>query len=107
MPLLVLGVRQDDGAQLLAQSGAVSIRLPRLAERERRFSPSLGRWFEVEYEVTAGSDIVIEDPQVEVQLQEAVAQRAQLLANGATHAAGQDVDPLPVVRLLALDAHAT
>ena len=35
------------------------------------------------------------------------AQRAQMLANGAAHAAGQDVDPLPVVRLFALDAHAT
>jgi hypothetical protein len=36
-----------------------------------------------------------------------VDQRAQLLANGVARAAGQDIDPQPVVRLLALDAHAT
>jgi hypothetical protein len=34
-------------------------------------------------------------------------QRAQLLANGRAHAAGQPVDPLPVVRLFTPDAHAT
>lgn len=34
-------------------------------------------------------------------------QRAQLLANGVARAAGQNIDPLPVVRLFALDAHAT
>lgn len=34
-------------------------------------------------------------------------QRAQLLANGAARAAGQSVDPLPVVRLFTPDAHAT
>ncbi|MGF6975538.1 hypothetical protein QFZ94_003988 [Paraburkholderia sp. JPY465] len=34
-------------------------------------------------------------------------QRAQLLANGVARAAGQDIDPLPVVRLFTLDAHAT
>lgn len=32
-------------------------------------------------------------------------QRAQLLANGETRAAGQDIDPLPVVRLFTPDAH--
>jgi hypothetical protein len=34
-------------------------------------------------------------------------QRAQLLANGAARAAGQSIDPPPVVRLFAPDAHAT
>lgn len=34
-------------------------------------------------------------------------QRAQLLANGAARAAGNDTDPLPVVRLFTPDAHAT
>jgi hypothetical protein len=34
-------------------------------------------------------------------------QRAQLLANGRAHAAGQSLDPLPVVRLFTPDAHAT
>ena len=34
-------------------------------------------------------------------------QRAQLLANGQARASGRNLDPLPVVRLLALDAHAT
>lgn len=34
-------------------------------------------------------------------------QRAQLLAHGQARAAGQNRDPLPVVRLFALDAHAT
>ena len=34
-------------------------------------------------------------------------QRAQLLANGRAHAAGQPVDPLPIVRLFTPDAHAT
>lgn len=34
-------------------------------------------------------------------------QRAQLLAAGAARAAGQDIDPLPVVRLFTPDAHAT
>lgn len=34
-------------------------------------------------------------------------QRAQLLANGQARAAGQDIDPLPVVRLFTPDAHAT
>lgn len=34
-------------------------------------------------------------------------QRAQLLANGAARAAGQSIDPLPVVRLFTPDAHAT
>ncbi|WP_430304925.1 DUF2958 domain-containing protein [Pseudomonas mosselii] len=34
------------------------------------------------------------------------AQRAQLLANGRARAAGQDLDPLPVVRLFTPDAHA-
>jgi len=34
-------------------------------------------------------------------------QRAQLLANGRAHAAGQPLDPLPVVRLFTPDAHAT
>jgi hypothetical protein len=33
-------------------------------------------------------------------------QRAQLLAVGEMRAAGQDVDPLPVVRLFTPDAHA-
>ena len=32
---------------------------------------------------------------------------ARLLANGAAHAAGQNIDPLPVVRLFTPDAHAT
>ena len=34
-------------------------------------------------------------------------QRAQLLANGAARAQGQEIDPLPVVRLFTPDAHAT
>jgi hypothetical protein len=34
-------------------------------------------------------------------------QRAQLLANGAAHAQGEHVDPLPVVKLFTPDAHAT
>lgn len=34
-------------------------------------------------------------------------QRAQLLANGEMRAAGQGIDPLPVVRLFTPDAHAT
>lgn len=34
-------------------------------------------------------------------------QRAQLLANGAARAAGQSIDPLPVVRLFTPDANAT
>ena len=34
-------------------------------------------------------------------------QRAQLLANGQARASGRNLDPLPVVRLFALDAHAT
>ncbi len=34
-------------------------------------------------------------------------QPAQLLANGAARAFGQDIDPLPVVRLFTSDAHAT
>lgn len=34
-------------------------------------------------------------------------QRAQLLANGEVRAAGQSIDPLPVVRLFTPDAHAT
>lgn len=34
-------------------------------------------------------------------------ERAQLLANGAVRAAGQSIDPLPVVRLFTPDAHAT
>lgn len=34
-------------------------------------------------------------------------QRAQLLANGAARAAGQSIDPWPVVRLFTPDAHAT
>jgi len=34
-------------------------------------------------------------------------QRAQLLANGAAHAGGEHVDPLPVVKLFTPDAHAT
>jgi len=34
-------------------------------------------------------------------------QRAQLLANGQASAAGQTVDPTPVVRLFTPDAHAT
>ncbi|MBI7805296.1 DUF2958 domain-containing protein [Pseudomonas aeruginosa] len=33
-------------------------------------------------------------------------ERAQLLANGAARAAGQDIDPMPVVRLFTPDAHA-
>jgi len=33
-------------------------------------------------------------------------ERAQLLANGAARAAGQGIDPLPVVRLFTPDAHA-
>ncbi|EMM5787325.1 DUF2958 domain-containing protein [Pseudomonas aeruginosa] len=35
------------------------------------------------------------------------AQRAQLLANGRARAAGQALDPLPVIRLFTPDAHAT
>ena len=34
-------------------------------------------------------------------------ERARLLANGAARAAGQSIDPLPVVRLFTPDAHAT
>lgn len=34
-------------------------------------------------------------------------ERAWLLANGAARAAGQSIDPLPVVRLFTPDAHAT
>lgn len=34
-------------------------------------------------------------------------QRAQLLANGKARAAGQSIDPLPVVRLFTPDAHVT
>jgi len=34
-------------------------------------------------------------------------QRVQLLAVGTARAAGQDIDPLPVVRLFTPDAHAT
>ncbi|MDC6176145.1 DUF2958 domain-containing protein [Ralstonia solanacearum] len=34
-------------------------------------------------------------------------QRAQLLANGLARAAGQPIDPWPVVRLFTPDAHAT
>lgn len=34
-------------------------------------------------------------------------QRRQLLANGAARAAGQTLDPLPVVKLFTPDAHAT
>lgn len=34
-------------------------------------------------------------------------QRAQLLANGEARAAGQTIDPLPVVRLFTPDAHVT
>lgn len=34
-------------------------------------------------------------------------ERAQLLANGEARAAGQGVDPLPVVKLFTQDAHAT
>ena len=34
-------------------------------------------------------------------------ERAQLLANGEARAAGQHIDPLPVVRLFTPDAHAT
>lgn len=34
-------------------------------------------------------------------------ERAQLLANGQARAAGQAIDPLPVVRLFTPDAHAT
>lgn len=33
-------------------------------------------------------------------------ERTQLLANGAARAAGQSIDPLPVVRLFTPDAHA-
>lgn len=34
-------------------------------------------------------------------------QRVQLLENGATAACGEQCDPLPVVKLFTLDAHAT
>lgn len=34
-------------------------------------------------------------------------QRAQLLANGRASAEGQDIDPVPVVKLFTPDAHAT
>jgi hypothetical protein len=34
-------------------------------------------------------------------------ERARLLANGAARAAGQSIDPLPVVQLFTPDAHAT
>jgi len=34
-------------------------------------------------------------------------ERAQLLAHGQNRAAGQSIDPLPVVRLFTPDAHAT
>ena len=34
-------------------------------------------------------------------------QRAQLLANGQARASDRNLDPLPVVRLFALDAHTT
>lgn len=34
-------------------------------------------------------------------------QRMQLLAVGGARAAGQDIDPLPIVRLFTPDAHAT
>ena len=34
-------------------------------------------------------------------------ERTRLLANGQARAAGQDTDPLPVVRLFTPDAHAT
>ena len=34
-------------------------------------------------------------------------ERAQLLANGQVRVAGQDTDPLPVVRLFTPDAHVT
>lgn len=34
-------------------------------------------------------------------------ERARLLANGQARAAGQDTDPLPVVRLFTPDAHVT
>lgn len=34
-------------------------------------------------------------------------QRAQMLANGARSAAGEDIDPLPIVKLFAPDAGAT
>lgn len=34
-------------------------------------------------------------------------ERAQMLANGRARAAGQAIDPLPVVRLFTPDAHAT
>ena len=34
-------------------------------------------------------------------------QRTRLLANGQAHADGQELDPLPVVRLFTPDAHAT
>lgn len=36
-----------------------------------------------------------------------IEERAQLLANGEACAAGQSIDPLPVVRLFTPDAHAT
>jgi hypothetical protein len=35
------------------------------------------------------------------------AERAQLLANGVIRAQGQAIDPIPVVKLFTLDAHAT
>ncbi|HHM8841969.1 TPA: DUF2958 domain-containing protein [Pseudomonas aeruginosa] len=34
-------------------------------------------------------------------------ERTRLLANGQAHVAGQDTDPLPVVRLFTPDAHVT
>ena len=34
-------------------------------------------------------------------------ERSRLLANGQARVAGQDTDPLPVVRLFTPDAHAT
>lgn len=34
-------------------------------------------------------------------------QRTQLLANGTTRAQGQEIDPLPVVKLFTPDGHAT
>lgn len=34
-------------------------------------------------------------------------ERTRLLSNGQAGAAGQDTDPLPVVRLFTPDAHAT
>ncbi len=36
-----------------------------------------------------------------------VTERAQMLENGRAWAVGQDIDPLPVVRLFTPDAHAT